>query len=309
MIGWLRGRATTTPVIGCYGKLPLDREFLRLNATHPEVEAVDRWIQGGMAAAQSRLAGRPEGEGRGVYGGWRGGDFLFPPPEKGQRYCIGHMHPSQDSAGRRFPCTLFLLAGVRQAEPAFLVPLRYHAYLDGAAQVARTGEEMGDRSAWLERVRGLAALAEPREVVFPVEEGLGGRLSRLLPDAEIYAPTLQLLIETAVDRPRGGWALRLPAVEVQGAVSGWLQLLDCLRRRDAAPHAAVWGDGVLWVFGGPPSSGLFLNLLGMPLDDRLVDAMDGETLAAAGRRLASGIAAALDAGGVPVPRLASWRWR
>jgi type VI secretion system protein ImpM len=309
VIGWLRSRAATTPVVGCYGKLPLDREFLRLNATHPEVEAVDRWIQGGMAAAHSRLDGRPEGEGRGVYGGWRGGDFVFPPPEKGQRYCIGHMHPSQDSAGRRFPCTLFLLAGARQAEPAFLVPLRYQAYLDGAAQVARSGEEMVDRTAWLERVRGLASLAEPREGAFPGDEGLGARLSRLLPDPEIYAPTLQLLIETVVDRPRGGWALRLPVVEEQGAVSGWLHLLDCLRPRDAAPHAAVWGDGVLFAVGGPPGAGVFLNLLGMTQDDRLVDGMDGETLAAASRRLATGIATALDAGGVPVSRLSGWRWR
>jgi type VI secretion system ImpM family protein len=287
----------------------MDREFLRLNATHPEVAAVDRWIQGGMAAAHSRLDGRPEGEGRGVYGGWRGGDFFFPPPEKGQRYCIGHMHPSQDSAGRRFPCTLFLLAGARQAEPAFLVPLRYQAYLDGAAQVARTGEEMVDRTAWLERVRGLAALVEPREVVYPVEEELEARLSRLLPDAEIYAPTLQLLIETVVDRPRGGWVLRLPVAEGQGTTSGWLHLLDCLRPRDAASHAAVWGDDVLWVVGGSPAPGVFLTLLGMGQDERLVDAMDAPTLAAAGGRLVPGIAAALDAGGVPVSRLAGWRWR
>ena len=98
MIGWLRNRATTTPVVGCYGKLPLDREFLRLNATHPEVEAVDRWIQAGMAAAHSRLDGRPEGEGRGVYGGWRGSDFIFPPPEKGQRNKSRAIVPSMSQA-------------------------------------------------------------------------------------------------------------------------------------------------------------------------------------------------------------------
>jgi len=310
VIGWLRRRGEATTTVGCYGKLPLDREFLRLNASAPEVEAVDRWIQAGMAAAQSRLDGTPESVGRGLYGGWPGGGFLMPPQERGQRYCLGYMHPSQDSAGRRFPCTLFLLADGRHVEPVYLAPLRYHAYLARAAQVAQEGEEMGDKAAWLGRVRDMASVAEPREVVFPADEGLSGRLARLLLDDARHAPTLQLLVETVVDRPRGGWVVRLPvASEEEAAVAGWLHLADCLRPRDGAAHAALWGNGLLWLFAGSPTPGLFLNLLGMAQDDRLVDGGDEATLAAAGGRLLPGVAAALDPGGVAIARLANWRWR
>jgi type VI secretion system ImpM family protein len=309
VIGWLRRRGEATATVGCYGKLPLDREFLRLNATAPEVEAVDRWVQAGMAAAHSRLDGTPEGAGRGVYGGWRGGDFLIPPQERGQRYCLGHIHPSQDSAGRRFPCTLFLLASGRQAEPAYLAPLRYHAYLEAAAQVVQLGEEIGDRAAWLERVRGLASLAEPRAVDFPVEEGVAERLARLLPDGASHAATLQLLVETVVDRPRGGWVVRLPVVGNATAVAGWLHLVECLRPRDGAAHAAVWGDAALWLAAGSPAPGLFLNLLGLAEDDRLVDGGDPATLAAVAGRVLPGVTAALDPGGVALSRLSSWRWR
>jgi type VI secretion system protein ImpM len=310
VIGWLRRRGEATTTVGCYGKLPLDREFLRLNASAPEVEAVDRWIQAGMAAAQGRMDNTPDGAGRGLYGSFRGGDFLMPPQERGQRYCLGHLHPSQDSAGRRFPCTLFLLADGRHVEPTYLAPLRYHTYLAGAARVVQQGEEMGDKAAWLERVRNLASVAEPREVDFPAEEGLSGRLARLLPDEARHAPTLQLLVETVVDRPRGGWVVRLPvAGDEEAGVAGWLHLADGLRPREGAAHAALWGNGVLWLVAGSPTPGLFLNLLGLLQDDRLVDGGDEATLTAARGRLFPGVAAALGAGGVAITRLANWRWR
>jgi len=316
---WFRGRArTVAPAVGCFGKLPLDREFLRVNAHHPEVEGLDRWIQGGLAAAHERSAGDPAGEGRGLYGDWTGSHFLLPPAAAGQRYCLGHMAPSQDSAGRRYPCVAFLLAPPREAEPIYLAPLRFLPFFDAAAAVVGSGMAAADRSAWLDEVRGLTGVAAPGVAPAAPEEAVGVRLGRLLPDgdADAVAGVLQLLVETVVGRPRGGWVLRLPLTRepLSRGVADWLHLLDQLRPRGAAEQVALWGpvaaDGAaLWVIGGQPTPRAFLFLVDGGGDDRLVDATDPDTVAQATSRVGDGVVEALAGDGIAVSRLSLCNWR
>jgi len=309
---WFRGRGrTVAPAVGCFGKLPLDREFLRVNAHHPEVEGLDRWIQGGLASAHERFAGDPAGEGRGLYGGWSGSHFLLPPAERGRRYCLGHMAPSRDSAGRRYPCTCFLLLDPRHAGPAHLLPVRYRGYLTAAAEVVAAGQQAAERGAWMERVRGLEAVAEPGDGGAPVADGdaVGDLLIHLLPGGGDRAAYLQILVEAA-QRRRGGWWLALPAVAeaavAEYGVAAWLRLADLLRP-EGGGVAAFWGDGQVWLAAPPLSPRGLLYLLGHAgEDDRLVDTTDPATVAAAAGRATAPVAEAV--ANASVAELARWRW-
>jgi len=306
---WFRGRArTVAPAVGCFGKLPLDREFLRVNAHYPEVEGLDRWIQGGLAVAHEQLAGDPAGEGRGLYGGWHGSHFLLPPAERGQRYCLGHMAPSEDSAGRRYPCTCFLLLDARGAGPAHLLPLRYRAYLAAAEAVVAAGRGETERGAWMERVRSLESVAMPGngEATVTEGDGVGALLAQLLPAGADATGHLQLLVEAA-QRPRGGWWLALPAA-AEEAVAAWLLFADHLRPDGASGVAAFWGNGRVWLAAPPLAPRGLLYLLGHAgEDDRLVDATEAATVAAAAGRAGEPVAGAV--ANATVAELARWRWR
>ncbi len=309
MSAWFRGRSrAVAPAVGCFGKLPLDREFLRVNAHHPEVEGLDQWIQGGLAAAHDRLRGDPAGEGRGLYGAWRGSHFLLPPSQAGQRYCLGHLAPSEDSAGRRYPCTCFLLVEARQAGPGALLPLRYRDYLAAAAGVVAAGQTAADRGAWMERVRGLEAAAVAAEGVAPLAagEGLGTLLTRLLPAGGDPAATMQLLVES-LGRRRGGWWLALPASAAEEAAAAWLQLAGAVAG-EGGELAAFWGGDRLWLAAPPLAPRGLLYLLGhQGEDDWLVDATDPATVAAAADRVSTAVVEAV--GRATVAELGRWRWQ
>ncbi len=89
--------------VGCFGKLPLSPEFIRVNAKGTTLQAFDQWIQEGLLWCRGKLG--PQ---------WRNDFlqsetwyFLFQVPK--QKEClIGVMTPSQDKAGRGFPMTLFM---------------------------------------------------------------------------------------------------------------------------------------------------------------------------------------------------------
>ncbi len=307
MSAWLRGRGrTVAPAVGCFGKLPLDREFLRVNAHHPEVEGLDRWIQEGLASAHERFAGDPAGEGRGLYGGWPGSHFLLPPAERGQRYCLGHLAPSQDAAGRRYPCACFLLVDGRDAGPPALLPLRYRGYLAAAAKVVAAGQVAGDRGAWMERVRTLESVAAPGDGA-AVSDGaaVGELLGHLSPHGADPVGYLQIMVEAA-RRPRGGWWLALPAPAAEESVAAWLHLANLLRSGESG-LAAFWGGDRVWLAAPPLSPRGLLYLLGHAgEDDRLVDTTDSATVAAAAGRAGAPVADAVAR--ATVAELGRWRW-
>jgi len=310
VIAWFRSRGrapTVAPAVGCFGKLPLDREFLRIHAHHPEGDGLDRWLQGGLAAAHERFAGDPAGERQGLYGVWQGSHFLLPPAQPGQRLCLGHMAPSQDSAGRRYPCACFLLLDPRHVGVADLLPVRYRAYLAAAAEVVAAGQGATERSAWMEQVRSLEAVAGQAEVAPGVADGdrVGDLLARLLPAGADRAGTLQLLVETA-RRERGGWWLALPA-STDEVVAAWLLLAGRLRPV-AGDLAAFWGGGRVWLAPPPLAPRSLLFLLGHPVeDDRMVDATIAATVATAARRVTAGLAEAVAK--ATVADLSRWRWQ
>lgn len=89
--------------VGCFGKLPLSPEFIRVNAKGATLEAFDQWIQEGLLWCREKLG--PQ---------WRRDflqsetwHFLFQTPNQ-EEWLIGVISPSHDKAGRGFPMMLFL---------------------------------------------------------------------------------------------------------------------------------------------------------------------------------------------------------
>ncbi len=115
--------------VGCFGKLPLSPEFIRVNAKGSTLQDFDQWMQEGLLWCRAKLG--PQ---------WRNDflkseswNFLFQVPKR-KEWLIGVMMPSQDKAGRGFPMTLFLrienFSGEQTLMP--MLPLLLQDFLEKA---------------------------------------------------------------------------------------------------------------------------------------------------------------------------------
>lgn len=87
---------------GCLGKLPLHGDFIRFNASAPEVKELDLWVQEGIVSAYEELDGK-----------WSSTfdiapvqNFVYCSPHTG-KVVAGVLKPSVDKAGRRYPFMVY----------------------------------------------------------------------------------------------------------------------------------------------------------------------------------------------------------
>ena len=115
--------------VGCFGKLPLSPEFIRVNAKGSTLQDFDQWMQEGLLWCRAKLG--PQ---------WRNNflkseswNFLFQVPKQ-KEWLIGVMMPSQDKAGRGFPMTLFLRIENFSGDQALIpmLPLLLQDFLEKA---------------------------------------------------------------------------------------------------------------------------------------------------------------------------------
>lgn len=138
--------------IGCFGKLPLSPEFIRVNATGSVLRALDQWVQEGMHHARSRF-------GRGWSQDFLQADtwnFVFAPPSESE-FLVGVASPNQDRAGRKFPFLLFLRVDRAQLmRPLRFAPVYFHDFLNAAKEVAENGWKDTDLTAFRSRVQAVS---------------------------------------------------------------------------------------------------------------------------------------------------------
>ena len=117
--------------VGCFGKLPLSPEFIRVNAKGLTLQVFDQWVQEGLHGYRASL---------GVHwiqdylqsDTW---NFLYAVPG-GTECLVGVMTPNQDKAGRGFPMAIFLrIDGQEFAGRVHKVPVYFHSFLDRAKQM------------------------------------------------------------------------------------------------------------------------------------------------------------------------------
>jgi type VI secretion system ImpM family protein len=262
---------------GCFGKLPMSREFIIEESRSLSASGLDRWIGEGIGIAKARLGNRFD---RQVSG--------FPPYrffwDGGQEHMLaGVMRPSEDGAGRKHPFTLFAHVRGKQRS-ALATALQVWDLQEQCAALLDPLAAAGTPADAREMVRSARPqLADGGGAVTRYQRFLARRLTKGLwpvpgrPDADGRFTTLQAFAETvqplAGNRApafRGG--IRFPLCgageEVDLEPCFWLDLTE---RRLGRPLASAWwlrsplaatsAGRYLFLFLSPPSRSQWVNLV------------------------------------------------
>jgi type VI secretion system ImpM family protein len=118
--------AAVPAAVGFFGKIPAERDFVRVNAGAFLRAGLDRWFQEGVEHMKREHTQLPE----------EPAHFLLGPPE-GTASFVGVFAPGQDALGRTFPVVIF---GVLDPPPACvdfpLLPLRLASFWEASARLA-----------------------------------------------------------------------------------------------------------------------------------------------------------------------------
>lgn len=248
--------ASANPVVGVYGKIPAQADFVRCNVGELTRLGLDRWFQEAhevVHSERSRLPDEPS--------------FFALAPAGSRSVVLGAMVPGQDAVGRTFPVIVFAALDAASVPDFALVPLAYAGFYEAAAVLLNDAATMtvSDLGA---QAQALSPLLVPestadvvsllrREQVAPLGLSLGG-----LPHGAAYA--LRTLL-SACERARSAGNAATGVVTVDGPAptdAARLLWLEIVRRRlgwrDAVPSFA-WtrrNSTRLLVCLGPPATGL-----------------------------------------------------
>jgi type VI secretion system protein ImpM len=295
MFSFFRTRRLAEPVrqesarpgdsVGCFGKLPIQPDFIRHNVSLREAIAADRWVQEGFGLASrygfTQVPDLPVRVYHGVFAG-----------AEQDRTVLLTARLSRDSSGRSYPFVIFNVAEKRHLHrhPA-AVGLAYDAYFRRAGEVVtrpwRT-EPVSTLEGWLESLRGfhdtqdaagLARLQLDTLCRVPAVDLLDGLFTgRSLDDRAAF---LSAALETMrrVGRRtahRTSWGLRLPLATAEPgvAVAWWVHLAEVLLRSENWRPSYFWtetgGAGELILFFRPAPSHVVAYLLGCDAHDGTV---------------------------------------
>ena len=142
--------AATGSGVGLYGKHPGAGDFLRLNASSPEVGLMDEWLSSGLDRSRRVLA-----DFDGAYGGLFYAAFLlgFSGEARAGGALIGVMAPSRDEIGRQFPLVIFTHLSRDLASRGFRAS-PYEAFIGEASRLLQRRNTL-TRDELLRAVEGL----------------------------------------------------------------------------------------------------------------------------------------------------------
>jgi type VI secretion system protein ImpM len=257
-----------------FGKLPAHGDFVRLGAPSPALDALDGWLQEGMAAARHHPLSPPTTF-----------HFLFAPPEA-PHVLAGALRMSSDRVGRRYP----FLAGYAvdrwqvDARDAFLWPVTWHGALAAAARLVSDVDSLDARAAEAQ-LNALPPLPDARD-----------RAARQAHEATCYQTTMGTFWATLDLEPTSRDALfaaflhaldgaRAPAPPTHGidyplprvappleAAAVWAEAEWRLRGRRTSRPALFWTgpqDGAhLLTFAHGPPNGALAALTGAPISGK-----------------------------------------
>lgn len=232
---------------GCFGKLPLFADFVRHGPSGPELEALDQWIQEGIAGARQTLGASWDP----VFESAPPGRFLY--YHRGTGRVLGGVYvPSRDKAGRRFPFLIHAALEVRplKAEPS-LWPLLWGEFMNRAERLAAAHAGSADLRSYLGRMEEAAVEADPAGARRRFQEFLAGETNRSFWTALLGAPPeasaparyglLQNLADTAGAGAIPRYALRFPLAAGEAGLSFWLEACVRMERRLGPPSLTAWG--------------------------------------------------------------------
>ena len=270
--------------VQCYGKIPTHGDFVRHQATSPEVQALDAWLRDGLFAAKMRRLPNYDA----AYDAAPTWSFVFSPARRGTAL-VGCLHMSRDHSGRKYPLlvsTQVSDVGAGGMAPPHL-PLRMAPFLRDAAALTEAGAR-GDLSYedLTDRLRRMEVRVEEDEVGRSYEAGLrkqtlGDLLQRASSDESAESSSAHLVkdLQDVLDGYRGedlsrfALTLAFPLTDASAAkreVGFWMEV--CMRWLDHTPDVPTlfWTRAeeprLLLSFRAPGPT-FFLHLLGLAHDD------------------------------------------
>lgn len=272
--------------VGCFGKLPIQGDFLRLNAAGSEVAELDQWVQEGLHTAKSKLGNRWE-ETFAASDPWQ---FVYT-AEKADRFLVGVSIPSRDQSGRRYPLFLFLRVDrSRLPCPVYFAPMLFSSFWPAARELGRNGWAGLDGKTFLSRVERLPVA--PGDAA-TVRTDFARRLeSRSAPEfwTDLFGEARRDRLGALGRNLRGltaslratagakvGFGFTVPLSrddDHEGDdIPFWCELLGRAARRDLGDPILLWsrrpakGHPTLWVSYRRPGPKTVLALIGAPVDD------------------------------------------
>lgn len=265
---------------GCLGKLPAFADFLRHNATARETLALDEWIQHGLYHAQQSLRTEWDSsfENAPAY------SFIFW-PENADRFLVGHLRPSRDRSGRRYPFVVSLLVDRLRygAKYVPVAPAAFSGFLEDARRLVELAMDGLDAHEIAERVQALSLPVQPGMGEEEYRDFLRGTTLRQF-CTEVFGSfegqEKTTLFESLADlllpfrqRPivRLSLGIRFPLSAASGRssleTSFWLDASVRMVKQQAVAPLLFWTTGgsglggTAYLFFRPPSPKVFVNLV------------------------------------------------
>lgn len=238
------------PAAGLYGKIPAERDFVRINAGDFQQAGLDRWFQEGIEclhAEHTHLPSEPT-------------HFMVTSP--GGDAFVGGFMPGEDAVGRRFPLVISVRLEARSLVEALpLLPSIFGPFFEAATTVAEaarglSAQDLAAQVDWLKQTLEQSAPALPLDALlagssfFELRVAIGG-----LREGGAYAlHTLSTACEQACAKPpesaKQTVTLECPT-PTDGMRAFWLELIRRKLHPDAATPSVMWTPSRLLVALGP----------------------------------------------------------
>jgi len=148
------GSHSAPPQVAVFGKTPRMGDFLRVGAGGPAGEALEQWVEQGLALAEAKRGNAWAS----IYSAGATYAFVFRPPRgsSAREALVGVIKPSVDAVGRRFPLVVYAPALPRTAVPwPHVLPIALGDFFDAAANLLLEADSVtgvADMQAALRRV-------------------------------------------------------------------------------------------------------------------------------------------------------------
>jgi type VI secretion system ImpM family protein len=238
------------PAVGLYGKIPAERDYVRINAGDFQHAGMDQWFQQGVESLHAEHIRLPD----------EAVSFLLVSPT-GETF-VGAFRPGEDGVGRNFPLVISVRLEARKLIDALpLLPTVFAPFFEAAATVAEaarglTAQDLASQVDWLKETFGHTAESLPLDALlagssfFEFRVAVGG-----VKEGAAYAMhTLGSACEQAVSKPaesaKQTVTLDCPT-PTDGMRAFWLELIRRRLGSAATTPSMMWTTNRLLVALGP----------------------------------------------------------
>ena len=238
------------PAVGLYGKIPAERDFVRINAGEIQQAELDQWFAQGMECLHTERLRLPEEP---VH-------FVLVAPN-GDAF-VGGFRPGEDAVGRNFPLVIAVRLEARRLIDALpLFPSVFGPFFEAATTVAEAArglstQDLAAQVDWLKQTFEQTAPALPLDELlagssfFELRVAIGG-----LNDGAAYAlSTLAMACEQLASKPpesaKQTVTLECPT-PTDGMRAFWLELIRRRLAAGAPTPSLMWTASRMLVSLGP----------------------------------------------------------